>query len=360
MNFRLPAFFPDATYASINSLPFHDISLELKGIVITTLHSYLHKIDTISENMGGFKNFAKLNNIITLSDSGGFQVYSLIERTGRGEVTNTGATFMEPKSGSRITLTPELSQQIQKRLNTDIRVALDFFSDDPDKLEKQANSVRITTEWAKRSKQEFLIQEQLSEDDFSSHPISVEGNIVSSQRPLLVGVNQGGNIEELRVESARELKQIGFDIYGFGGWPLDKNSHLNTRIIEAYADQFSNSDILYGMGIGTPDDIAKCYKIGLKLFDCVLPTRNARHGLIYVTKGKGEPSGELFDTLHIKHSRYQLDKLPLDPSCDCPVCKNYNRAYIRLLQKNKNTVGSMLATLHNVWWYLRFMENLPK
>lgn len=360
----LPVFFPDATYGSINSVPFSEVDKILSGIVITTLHLHLLEADDLSSKVGSFSLFTGVSPDITvLSDSGGFQVLSLLHKKGAKGISEKGATFTSEVSGKKILLTPEKSQQIQHSLKSDIRVVLDYpiMGDEPLSIQKKA--LTLTSLWAKRAKDEFLKLNNLSIKEFElSSPTSSRelrrDEKYSYNRPLLVGIIQGGNNLALRKQSMEELSEIDFDIYGFGGWPVDQKGKLLTKVLQTFVDYTPNDKLLYGMGIGKPEDIKICYNMGIKLFDCVIPTRNARHGTLYVSKGNAEKDSCVNDILRIRNSRYQYDTKPIDPECECVTCKQHSRAYVRYLLKNKSPVGFYLASVHNIWWYLSFMNKL--
>ncbi|WKZ30512.1 MAG: tRNA guanosine(34) transglycosylase Tgt [Candidatus Dojkabacteria bacterium] len=356
----LPAFFPDATYGAIHSTPFNDIVPELGGIVVTTLHMSLLGLEAEFTKAGGFKKFAGLpDNCVVLSDSGGFQVLSLIKKNKLGKITDDAAVFRHPEhTTKKITLTPSLSQDIQHTINSDIRVVLDvpLMGDESEKEIRHA--VDTTTRWAQEAKQRFLDLHSLTPSEFTNTSPTLTDTEISFSRPLLTAVVQGGNDLSLRRESGAALSSIGFDLFGFGGWPVDRDGKLLTDVIEAFVESVPSDALTYGMGIGMPDDIETCYKIGIKLFDCVIPTRNARHGMLFVSKGNGEKSGRTHNTVRILNSRYQYDLSPIDPECDCPTCQNATRAYVRFLLKKKNPVGFTLASIHNIWWYLNFMKSL--
>jgi queuine tRNA-ribosyltransferase len=295
---------------------------------------------------------------VILSDSGGFQVLSLIHKHKLGKITEEGAVFkLPPVVNKKVLLSPEISQQIQHTIGSDIRVVLDVPLMGTEDRETTVQAMERTTRWAERAKSEFskltgqteIGCEQLV--DNANHTITID-------RPLLCAVVQGGNDIELRKESGKQLSSIGFDLYGFGGWPLDENGVFNTKVAEAFVNSVPSGSITYGMGVGTPDDIEICYKIGMTIFDCVIPTRNARHGSLFVHKGNGEKAGNTFDLVRIGAQKYENDLAPIDKECDCPTCKNYTRAYLRFLLKKKNPVGYTLASLHNVWWYLSFMKRI--
>ena len=352
----LPTFFPDATYGTINSVPFHLLPPKNQGVIVTTLHYYLINLATDIKKL-----IPAISNKVILSDSGGFQVLSLIHNKKLGKIDKEGAFFKI--QDKEIKLTPEFSQEIQHSLKSDIRVVLDYPLMGDEIRDKVRESVEITTYWAKKAKERFLDLLGLSNKEFIKTSPKIKTDkygkkYIEFERPLLFAVVQGGNYKEFREKSAKELVKIGFDGYGFGGWPLDKKGNFNKEIVKTFSSLLPVDKIKYGMGIGTPDDIKKSVDLGLSLFDCVIPTRNARHGLIYVKKGNGEKKGKYFDVLHIKSKRYENDLSPLDAKCNCPVCKNYTRAYIRFLLKAKNPVGYTLASIHNLWFYQEFMDNL--
>ena len=353
----LPAFFPDATYGTIHSVPLHLLSPTIPGIIVTTLHYHLLNLDAVPLR----KRLPLLQDKIILSDSGGFQVLSLIHNSKKGKITKEGAFFNF--NGIQVKLTPEKSQEIQHNIGSDIRVVLDYPLMGHETKSTIKKSVEITTAWAKRAKDTFLQLLGISNKEFAKTSPVIKTNskgqkYIQFDRPLLFAVVQGGNSKEFRELSARQLTKIGFDGYGFGGWPLTPDGKFNTEIIKIFANSLPKNKILYGMGIGTPDDIAKSVKLGLTLFDCVIPTRNARHGLLYVTKGNGETYGKHFDVLRIRKQEYNNDLRPLDSKCNCPVCQSYTRSYIRFLLKQKNPVGFTLASLHNLYFYSKFIKNL--
>lgn len=362
----LPAFFPDATYASIHSLPFHEINEQLSGIVVTTLHMQQIGMTELVKRIQEQKNDTTLTyrdvskfpeDKVILSDSGGFQVLSLIFKHKLGKIIEEGAVFKIPASPKKKhLLTPELSQEIQAQIGSDIRVVLDvpLMGTEDHMVTKLA--MEQTTRWADRAKTRF--NELVGSEQIDKGNVSHDKNSLAFDRPLLCAVVQGGNDLELRAESGKQLSSIGFDLYGFGGWPIDENGKFLTKVAEAFVDSVPRGSITYGMGVGTPDDIDISYKIGMTIFDCVMPTRNARHGSLFVKKGNGENAGNTFDLVRIGAQRYQTDLGPIDRDCDCPTCKNYSRAYLRFLLKKKNPVGYTLASLHNVWWYLDFIKGL--
>ncbi len=334
-----PAFLPDATYGSINSLSFKDCNLaDVKEIVTTTMHLELKLGSEYIEKMGGLHKFFNWNRPI-LTDSGGFQVFSLIHRRGnkKNKITDLGAEFVDPATGSKFLLTPENSQQIQNRLGSDIRVVLD----EPQGLgashEQALESVVRTTSWAKRSKEEF--------------------QRLNTQTVLLGGVIQGGGILELRKRSALELMEIGFDTYNFGGLPILPDGSLDLELSKYLVDLLPEDKIRYAMGIGTPDDIVNLAKMGWDLFDCVLPTRNARHGYLFVPKGEGDKDYDNYSVMHLKSERYKYADIPI--ASDIPdELKNVSRAYLRHLIRIKEPAGFRLATINNLYFYSQITKKL--
>jgi queuine tRNA-ribosyltransferase len=352
-----PAFLPDATYGTVKALSFSDVaSVGIHEIVTTTLHIEQKLGSEYIKEYGGLHKFFGWDRPI-LTDSGGFQVFSLIHRRKNNahKITDAGCSFLDPATGKYQLLTPEISQIIQQNLDSDIRVVLD----EPvahDGAPGQAKSaVGRTTMWARRAKEKFLELHNLSEKDFNNPKV---------KRPLLVAVIQGGNDFELRRRSAEELQEIGFDIYGFGGLPLHK--HVTWReggpegfyheLLE-YVGSLVKDKPRYGLGIGTPDDLVFCSGLGWDIFDTVLPTRNARHGYLYVPPGEGDTQYKFYDVLHLKSDRYKFDDNPI-ASTTAPECKNISRAYLRHLIRIKDAAGSRLATLHNLHFYASLMHEL--
>jgi len=357
-----PAFMPDATYGAIRSVSFKDAKVSgVKEIVTTTLHIENKIGSNYIKDFGGIHKFFGWNRPI-LTDSGGFQVFSLIHASKLGKknrITDAGCSFINPSTGEFKFLSPEISQVIQFNLGADIVTALDepTIRDAPLSLLKDA--LRRNTLWAKRSKAQFLKLHNLTENDFNNPQI---------KRPLIGAVIQGGNNENLRKQSADELIAIGFDIYNFGGIPLhDQHSWKNNaekgfyhELLETVANFIPEDRIRYAMGVGTPDDIQYCAEKGWDLFDTVIPTRNARHGLLYVQKGEGDKSYKNYDTLHIKSEKYKYDNNQISNFCDCEACNNISRAYLRHLIRINEPAGFRLATIHNLAFYSRLTQNLRK
>ncbi len=356
-----PFFMPDATYGAVTALSTEDlVNSGTDCICTTTLHLEQLLGSEYMQRFGGLHKFMSWKGPI-LTDSGGFQVFSLINRqkSSKNVISDAGCSFTNPLEGSYNFLSPEISQVIQHRLGSDFRVVLDEPVIEDGSLAHIKESVKRTTIWAKRSKQAFLDLLKISEKEFDDPTI---------QRPLLTAVIQGGNNFKQREESAKQLIEIGFDVYGFGGVPVhDKHSWKNDaptgfyqELIEFVAGLIPVDKIRYGLGIGNPDNLAFATAKGWDIFDCVLPTRNARHSFLYVHKGQGDAAYKTYDVLHIKTGKYKFDEGPIDADCDCETCKQISRAYLRFLLHTKNPTGYRYATIHNLRFFNQFMLNLKK
>jgi queuine tRNA-ribosyltransferase len=388
---NLPAFMPDATYGSIKAISFPDAKKAgTEQIVTTTLHIE-NKIGSVFiKGMGGIHKFFNWDRPI-LTDSGGWQVFSLINasrlkktspskakafdtspkrRGNKNMITELGCSFYNQEDGSYSLLTPESSMTIQLNLNPDIVTVLD----DPilanASLSERKESVRLNTIWAKRSKAQYLRILKLDS-------LTDLNNYTDSSRPLIGCVIQGADDFELRKQSAEDLIEIGFDIYNFGGVPMkdkttwreDGSEGFYKEMLHYVSELIPSNKIKYAMGVGQPEDIAYCVSIGWNLFDTVLPTRNARHGYLYVSGGQGDKTKEVsnlklpisklsYDIMHLKSERYKHDEKPVDENCDCECCRTVSRSYLRHLIRIKEASGLRLATIHNLRFYSKWMENL--
>lgn len=354
-----PVFMPDATYGTVSNMSFSDLeNTGTKAIVTNTLHLEQKLGSENIMNLGGIHNFTKWKFPV-LTDSGGFQVFSLIHRrpNTHNKITEAGCSFQDLASGEYKFLSPETSQMIQFRIGSDIRVVLD----EPVLADASLNSIKQsvdrTTRWAKRSKEAFLEINGLTEADFNNTDV---------KRPLLTAVIQGANNFEYRRKSLEELVDIGFDIYGLGGLPLQTRrswdyTHeggFNKELLQFLAELIPSDSLRYALGVGNPDNLKFAFEHGWDIFDTVLPTRNARHGYIYVSKGEGDTDFENYSVLHIHNLRYQSDQNPLDKNCDCQTCRTTTRAYLRYLLKIGEGSGYRLASIHNLKFFNDFMNNL--
>lgn len=362
---RLPAFMPDATYGSIKSISFEDARKSgIQEIVTTTLHIEQKIGSLFIKDLGGIHKFFGWERPI-LTDSGGWQVFSLIN-SNKGaikgnSISELGCTFINPETGKHSLLTPESSQQIQFNLGSDIVTVLDNPILGDASFDERKSSIKINTKWAKRSLDKFLELHGLS---------NLTNNIKAQNRPLIGCVIQGGNDFELRKISADELIDLNFDLYNFGGmplrtnetWKLESKKGFYHEMLQYVAELIPNDKYKYAMGVGQPDDIAYCVEVGWDLFDTVLPTRNARHGLLYVSEGEGENTkgykGLNYDVLHIKTEQYKYDTNHIDSKCNCECCRTTSRSYLRHLLRINEPAGFRLATIHNLTFYSDWMSKL--
>lgn len=323
----LPTFFPDGTVGVVRGVDSRDVDeAGIDGLVVSTLHLL---VNGIQKDLHSFMNWQRP----ILTDSGGFQVFSFLRDNPKsGSITSRG--FLFNWDGKKISLTPEDSIKLQLNLGSDILICLDQCTDPEEPYEFQKKAVEITIEWAKRCKKEF---EKKSD----------------SNRPLLFAVIQGGSYKDLREYCAKELIKIGFDGYCYGGWPVDKYNVFLDEILEFTANLMPDNLPKYALGVGKPEDIIKCVKFGYDIFDCVIPTREARHKRMYVFKGKG--LGYKTFSLNTKYSK---DQRPLAKDCSCYTCKNFSKAYLYHLFKLKDTASYRLATIHNLTFYSELMKKL--
>lgn len=323
---------PDATLGTIRTLTSSQVAdTGTKMVVVNTFHLFVTVgVDRMSR-FGGIRKFMNWEGKV-LSDSGGFQVYSLIHRNRKlGKITQYGAYFTSPVDGKKTVLTPELSIDMQVAIGADVLIVLDDCRPNEISDKEAEESVRMTTGWAKRAKKHFE----------SEYPEEFK-------RRKIFAVVQGGNNLKLRRKSAEELMEIGFDGYCFGGWPVHSDGSLAYDQLEVVSELMPDDKPKYAMGIGTPDDIRTCSKMGYSIFDCVLPTRNARHGLLYTSDGG----------MRISQSKFRDDENPVDKNCNCETCRNYSRAYIHHLFRTKEVTGKVLATIHNLTYYQDLMKSL--
>lgn len=353
----LPAFLPDATYGSIRAASFNDVKTAgINELVTTTLHLEQKIGSLYIKKMGGIHKFFGWDRPI-LTDSGGWQVFSLInsdKANKQNKITQIGCSFIDPDSGDYSLLTPEGSIQIQANLGSDIMTVLDDPIIGDASLFARKESVDITTDWARRSKKKF---DQIFEGQ--------------SDRPYLGAVIQGADDFEMRKVSAEQLLELDLDFYNFGGIPLyigatwkeDNKSGFYREMLQYVSELIPDNKYKYAMGIGQPDDIAYCIDVGWDVFDTVLPTRNARHGYLYVSAGEGNKTksydskrGLEYDIMNLRSERYKFDEKPIDSNCDCETCQTVSRAYLRHLIRINEASGQRLATIHNLRFYSRWMN----
>ena len=332
---------PVGTLGSVKGIS-QDVLEEL-GVEIllgNTYHLYLRPgVETVRK-MGGLHRFMSWDRAI-LTDSGGFQVFSL---TDLRKVTEEGVAFRSHLDGSAHFLSPEKAMEIQIGLGADVMMAFDECTEYPATTERARASMELTLRWAERCKKYF--EEHKNEVPWSGSQLSA----VSSQRQTqaLFGIVQGGMDAELRRESALRTIDIGFPGYAIGGLSVGEPRELTRDIVLSTLEHLPSNQPRYLMGVGTPEEIAFYAQSGVDMMDCVLPTRAARHGLLFTSEGK----------VSIKQARYAQDESALDPACDCRVCQRYSRAYLRHLYASNELLAQVLNTVHNLHYYLATMRTV--
>ena len=346
---NLPAFFPDGTYGVVRCVDSIDLEeCHIAGLVMNSYHLLSKPGVSVLKASGGLHEFCSWKHPI-LTDSGGFQVFSLIRENPKyGEVRKNEIIFRPDGKKEKVILTPEKSIQSQFNYGSDIIMCIDYCTHPNDSYEENVFSVDVTINWAKRCRDEYERQIRLR-------------RIPEEKRPLLFGIIQGGSFYDLRKKCADALIDLCFDGYGFGGWPVDSKGELVTDILQYTADLMPDNKIKYAMGLGKPDGIIECYKMGYDLFDCVIPTRDARHNRLYVFDNFMGESTEhyLFYILDDKKTNMR-DNSPVSDDCDCFTCKHYSKSYLYHLFKVGDSLGYRLATIHNLRFYSRLMEKLQK
>ena len=326
-----PAFQNVATCGAIKGgLSAHDLKeIRAQVMLCNTYHMHLRPGDEVVRDMGGLHKFTGWQGPI-LTDSGGFQVFSLAKLR---KITE-GVTFNSHLDGHKMFIGPEQSMQIQANLGSTIAMAFDECVENPAAWEYSKASCERTVRWLVRCKQEL-------------QRLKNEGKAVNPDQ-LLFGINQGCTFPDLRIEHMKQIAELDLDGYAIGGLAVGEPAEVMYEIISA-VEPFAPADkIRYLMGVGTPGNIIEAVYRGVDLFDCVMPSRNARHGHLFTWNG----------IINIKNAKYERDESPIDPQCDCPVCRNYSRAYIRHLQKADELLGMRLAVMHNLYFYNHLMERI--
>jgi queuine tRNA-ribosyltransferase len=346
---QLPAFLPDATLGVVRSVDSIDLEqCSIQAVVMNTFHLMQRPGSSTITALGGLHKMCGWRRPI-ITDSGGFQAYSLIRQNARyGYLNDKGITFQPDGSSRKFHLSPEKSVQLQLSYGADVVICLDDCTHVDDPLPVQQESVKRTVDWARRCKHEFqhLIQQK---------------QIPEEQRPLLFAVIQGGGSRELRKRCADELLVIGFDGFGYGGWPLDSEGQLLTDMI-AYTRELVPPELpMHALGVGHPANVLECATMSYDLFDSAMPTRDARHGRLYAfTTQASVPimnSGQQWFTyIYINDDKFIKNDAPPSRLCDCLCCSNYSIAYLHHLFKINDSLFMRLATIHN----LRFMTQLTE
>ncbi len=324
-----PIFMPVGTYGTVKAMsPVELKDIDAQIILGNTFHLWLRPgIETMAK-FGGLHRFMGWDKPI-LTDSGGFQVFSLGEMR---KITEEGVKFASPINGDKLFLSPEISMQIQRALNSDIVMQFDEctpyeIDGRPATEEEAAKSMRMSLRWAQRSRNEF---------DGGENPNA------------LFGIVQGGMFEHLRDESLAGLEEVGFDGIAIGGLSVGEPKEDMMRVLSHVGPRLPADKPHYLMGVGTPEDLVAGVANGIDMFDCVMPTRNARNGWLFTR----------FGDIKIKNARYKDDELPLDETCECYACRNFSRAYLHHLHRAGEILGARLNTIHNLHYYLRLMREM--
>jgi len=344
-----PFFMPDATRGFVKLTS----STELRqtgtaALVVNTFHLFLQPGLKIIEKAGGLHKFMGWSGPL-LSDSGGYQVFSLIHRQKQsGQITDEKVIFRSPLDGSRQELTPEKSIQIQFSLGTDMMVCLDDCPPNEFSKDELTKAVERTIAWAKRGRQEYERQVK-------------RRRLVCAKKPLLFAVIQGGADLALREYCTKELVKIGFDGYGFGARPVDQSGKFLAEVLKRTAAFIPHNALRFALGIGTPVDIEHCVQMGWDMFDCVIPTREGRHGKLFLNKSSMAKSvAARFKTININNARFSKDFLVLNPRSNILDLKHNSFAYLHHLFRLGEPLGHKLASLNNLEFYQNWLKDLRK
>lgn len=320
-----PVFMNVATCAAIKGgLSAEDLrEINCQVMLSNTYHLHIRPGDGVVRQMGGLQKFTNWDGP-TLTDSGGFQVFSL---SSLRKIREEGVTFASHIDGKRIFMGPEESMRIQSNLGSTIAMAFDECIENPAEYNYTKNSCERTARWLARCKAEMA---RLNQQENTVNP-----------GQLLFGINQGSTYADLRVEHMKQIRELDCDGYAIGGLAVGEETEEMYRIIEAVEPYMPKDKPRYLMGVGTPQNILEGVHRGVDFFDCVMPSRNARHGNLFTWNGK----------MNLLNEKYMLDDRPIDPNCGCPACRNHSRAYIRHLIKAKEALGMRLAVLHNLYFY---------
>ena len=318
---QAPAFMPVGTNGTVKGMTVDDLESTNSEIILgNTFHLMLRPGDETIRDLGGLHKFSNWDRPI-LTDSGGFQVWSLGDLV---KITEEGVKFSSPYDGEKIFMTPEDSMKIQENLGSDIVMAFDECTDYPSTYQQARESMELSMRWAKRCKE--------------SH----------KSDSALFGIVQGGMYKDLREESLKQLIQIDFDGIALGGLSVGESKEEKTAILEHMSDKLPEDKPRYLMGVGTPEDIVEAVRYGIDMFDCVLPTRNARNGQLFTSEG----------VINIRNAEFKNSDDPIDKNCGSKVSQNYSRAYLNHLHRTNEMLGSMLATYHNIYYYQSLMRDI--
>jgi queuine tRNA-ribosyltransferase len=340
---QTPAFMPVGTQGTVKAALHRDLRDTGAEIILgNTYHLFLRPGDGLIARRGGLHQFISWNHPI-LTDSGGFQIFSLAERR---VIREEGAEFQSHLDGSRHVLTPERAVEIQARLGSDIAMVLDECLSYPATRDEAAVSMQRSARWARRCRERFT---RLSASSKTTADREAGSDMqVSNPGQALFGIVQGGVYQDLREESAAATTAIGFEGYAIGGLSVGEPIEVMYGVTEQTARALPLDRPRYLMGAGTPEDLVECVARGIDMFDCVMPTRNARNGQLFTSEGR----------LNIRNARYAEDDRPLDPACGCYTCRHHSRAYLRHLYLAGEMTAGALNTLHNLTFYLDTMRRI--
>lgn len=323
---QTPAFMPVGTYGTVKGMTPEMVKNTGAEICLgNTFHLWLRPGTDVIKMHGDLHDFMQWDKPI-LTDSGGFQVFSLANMR---KISEEGVSFQSPVDGSKVFLDPETSMQIQRDLGADIVMIFDECTPYPATVEEAADSMRLSLRWAERSKKAHTRPE-------NPNPAA------------LFGIVQGGMYDALRKESAEGLKSIGFDGYAVGGLSVGEPEEERNKVLDVTVPLLPEDAPRYLMGVGKPEDLVEAVSRGIDMFDCVMPTRNARNGHLFTSQG----------VVRIRNARHKTDIAPLDPNCDCYTCQNFSRAYLYHLDKCKEMLGGTLNTIHNLHYYQTLMQRI--
>ena len=341
-----PFFMPDATRGFVKFLSKKDLqTVGIFPMVVNTYHLFLQPGIEVIKKAGGIHKFMNWEGPL-LSDSGGYQVFSLIHKNPKmGKITENEVIFKSPLSGKMHTITPEKAIQIQFDLGVDMMVCLD--DPPPNSYSKREieKAVERTLRWARRCRIEYEKQTK-------------ERKIKPEDKPLIFGVIQGGEHLDLRKKCADGLVEIGFDGYGFGARHVDAEGNFLEEVLRYTASLIPENSLRFALGIGNPDDIVRCAKMGWDMFDCVIPTREGRHGRIFLWKCDDLGDDELYETINITNGKFAEDFSKIDEDCECELCQNHTRSYLHHLFVSKDPLGMKLTATHNLKFYMQLMDTL--
>lgn len=329
---KLPGFMNVATCGAIKGAVS---AIDLKNLkcqvqLCNTYHMHLRPGDEIVKNMGGIRKFTSWDGVV-LTDSGGFQVFSLAKLR---NIHEEGVEFSSHIDGRKIFMSPESSMQIQSNLSSTIAMAFDECISNPAEYSYTKNSCDRTARWLMRCKKKL--------DELNSMDSTI------NKEQMLFGINQGSTYKDLRIEHMKKIRELDLNGYAIGGLAVGETAEEMYDIIETVEPYMPDDKPRYLMGVGTPRNILEAVARGVDLMDCVMPSRNARHGKIFTWSGP----------INILNAKYEQDFSPLDIDCDCPTCQNHSKAYVRHLLKSKEMLGMRLSVMHNLYFYNTLMEKI--